>query len=61
MKQILFAGSILLLGGMAAFGSAMQADAAQTSDPSEMTMMLSGLGLVAVGLKRKPAVEVRAN
>lgn len=61
MKQILFAGGILLLAGMAAFGSAMQANGQPKSDPSEMTMMLSGLGLVAVGLRRKPTVEARAN
>jgi hypothetical membrane protein len=55
MKQFLFAGGILLMAGMAALGSALQASKTPSSDPSETTMMLSGLGLVAVGLKRTPA------
>jgi hypothetical protein len=54
MKQILFAGGILLMAGIAAFGSAVQSSKMSSSDPSETTIMLSGLGLVAVGLKRKP-------
>lgn len=61
MRQILFMGAVLALSAVAAFGSNIQQQPAASSDPSEITMILSGLGLVAVGLKRKPVSGNNAN